>query len=79
LSVTREEALQTLISIARKWGENTEEALAGGRIHPNDTDEYLRDAFDVAFEQARTVRDLWRAITVLEQPKQEYSRWTGPP
>jgi hypothetical protein len=65
--MTREQALEIVISIARQWGENTEESLSGRRINPSDTDEYLREEYDVDFEQAVAVRDLWRAIGVLQQ------------
>jgi hypothetical protein len=65
--MTREQALKMVISVAQQWGENTEESLSGRRINPSDTDEYLREEYDVDFEQAVAVRDLWRAIGVLQQ------------
>ncbi len=65
--MTREQALEIVIAVAQQWGENTEEGLSGRRINPSDTDEYLREEYDVDFEQAVSVRDLWRAIGVLQQ------------
>jgi hypothetical protein len=65
--MTREQALEIVISVAQQWGENTEEGLSGRRINPSNTDEYLREEYDVDFEQAVVVRDLWRAIGVLQQ------------
>jgi hypothetical protein len=64
----REEALEFVISVATEWGENAEEGLAGGRVDPNATDDDLRAEYDVDWEQAATIRNLWRAIAVLRQP-----------
>lgn len=65
--MTKEDALQIVISIARQWGENLEKGLPGGRIHPDDSDDDLRDVHGRDWQEAVTVRDLWRAIDILQQ------------
>ena len=64
--MTREDALRIVISIAQQWGVNTEEGL-GGRVNPDASDDDLRNEYDEDWQQAVTVRDLWRAINVLRQ------------
>jgi hypothetical protein len=66
--MTRDEALSIVISIAEEWAQNTEEGLSGERINPDDTDEHLRAEYDVDWEAAARVRDIWRAISILQQP-----------
>jgi hypothetical protein len=65
--MTRDEALEIVISVAQEWGQNTEEGLPGGRVHADDSDDDLRDVHGNDWEQAIAVRDLWRAINVLQQ------------
>jgi hypothetical protein len=67
-NMTKEDALAMVISVATEWGENREEGLAGGRVDPDASDDDLKAEYDVDWETAATVRDLWRAIAVLQQP-----------
>jgi hypothetical protein len=41
--MTRQDALQIMLSIAKQCGEDTEVALPGGLVHPDDSDNDLRD------------------------------------
>jgi hypothetical protein len=66
--MTKGDALAIVISAATEWGQNREEGLAGGRVDPDASDEDLRAEYDVDWETAATVRDLWLAIAVLQQP-----------
>lgn len=67
-TMTREEALATVLAIAGEWGENLESGLPGGRVDPAASDDDLRTAHGERFEEARTVRKFWQAIAVLQQP-----------
>jgi hypothetical protein len=67
-----EEALETAMDIASRWGENAEERFTS-RLQPDMTDEQVEeivrmpdgevDKFDL--EDAVTIRNLWRALDVL--------------
>ena len=61
------QAIQTLIEIAARWGENREEGF-DRRVDANDTD---ADCVAIAGEFDQTedvieVRDLWRAVEVAQ-------------
>lgn len=63
------EALETLIDIASRWGENFEWRCVR-RIEPDETDEACaKVAEDSGWdpEDVIEVRDLWRAIVVVNQ------------
>jgi hypothetical protein len=69
--MTRSEALDIVIRIAARWGENAEERLPR-RVRPTDTDEELAEMTNVgtepddySFDIAKDCRDLWKAIEVL--------------
>lgn len=70
------EAVQILVDIASRWGENAEEDFAR-RIDASDTDEALKalveddkvnDQIDVYRQQtAIEIRNLWRAIEIANK------------
>jgi len=67
--MTRQEALVHVLAIASTWAENAEEAFAR-RVNPDDTDDQCQanaDAGCALLEEVIEVRDLWRAIKILEQ------------
>jgi len=73
-TMTRDEALQIVIDLATRWGENAEEALPTrltAEMTDDDLDKIVGDSDmatdDYDRETAREVRDLWRAIAILQQ------------
>ncbi len=65
--MTITDAIQVLTDCAARWGENTEEMFSR-RIEARDTDDTLRtlcpDEGD--YETAVEVRNLWRAIELVQ-------------
>jgi hypothetical protein len=70
------EAVQILVDISSRWGENAEEEYSR-RINANDDDEALRalvndDRVDEQIDEYRRetaieIRDLWRAIEIANR------------
>jgi hypothetical protein len=76
--VNTEKALEIVMDIAARWGENAEEQFPS-RIKADDTDatlaEYARqpdgEVDEVELEDATTIRDLWRALETLHRVVQQ--------
>lgn len=71
--MTREQALAHVIDIASRWGENAEEGLPtriSEEMLENDAlfQSVLADIGDDEYERelASEIRDLWRAIRILQ-------------
>jgi len=69
--MTRADAIALVTAIAERWGENAEEAFAR-RIEAFDSDEQCQQiaaASDATVEEVVEVRDLWRAVALLNSPE----------
>jgi hypothetical protein len=64
--MTRAEAIAILIEYAGRWAENMEEGFLR-RIEAGDDDAVLAEKAGDEIEEAREVRDVWRAIEVLQE------------
>jgi hypothetical protein len=72
-TMTKAEALDIVLDIASRWGENAEEGLTTGRVDAqmiaNDevwTQKLAEMTDDDERDQANEVRDLWTAIETLK-------------
>jgi hypothetical protein len=69
--MTREQAIAIVVGIAATWGENAEEAF--GRVLAGDSDEQcaaIAQSSGAELDEVKTVRDLWRAIELLNAKEQ---------
>ena len=70
MTMTKQRALEIVIALASRWGENAEESFSR-RIQASDTDEQLAEIVrrsygkDSTLGLASDIRDLWRAVDVL--------------
>ena len=67
--MTHEQALAHVLDIASRFGENVEEGFAQ-RVQASDSDEvcaYNADQSGADLEEVILVRDLWRAVEVLQK------------
>ncbi len=73
--MTKQEAIDVLIDLASRWAENMEEGFAA-RIDKDDDDDTLVDKLglqldDPDLDDAKQVRDCWRAVYLLGQPNRK--------
>ena len=69
--MTDKEALATVVDIASRWGENQEEGYVR-RLMPEDSDETCHEIAEQSGaldEDVIEVRDLWRALAVMNTGK----------
>ena len=66
--MTHKEAMVIVLEIASSWGENAEEAFPR-RLQATDTDDDLVALAENEYEleEAKTIRNLWQAIVLLNK------------
>jgi hypothetical protein len=71
--MTDKEAIDILLDIASRWGENVEEGFAN-RVNATDSDETCKlnaTKSEVELEEVIEVRNLWRACEIMNAKQWE--------